>query len=85
MTQVLYGKRSVMDMISQFLSRRDRIDVCGDSKAPARVLGIYKKLSFEPKNEIGTKLRFLTDINKDNIPYCKALRKLAIEVCHRRG
>jgi hypothetical protein len=56
-----------------------------DFKAPARVLGIYKKLTFEPKSEIGTKLGFLTDINKDNIPYCKALRKLAIEVRHLDG
>ena len=56
-----------------------------DFKAPVRVLGIYKKLTFEPKSEIGTKLGFLTDINKDNIPYCKALRKLAIEVRHLDG
>ena len=35
--------------------------------------------------EIGTKLGFLTDINKDNIPYCKALWKLAIEVRHLDG
>ncbi|MGC2308894.1 MAG: hypothetical protein WA461_10850 [Nitrososphaeraceae archaeon] len=56
-----------------------------DFKALARVLGIYKKLTFEPKSEIGTKIGFLTDINKDNIPYCKALRKLAIEVRHLDG
>ena len=43
-----------MDVISQFLSRRDRIDLCAISKSPARVLGIYKKLTFEPKSEIGT-------------------------------
>lgn len=58
-TQGLYGKQSVMDVVTQFLSRRDRIDLCGDFKAPARVLGIYKKLTFEPKSEIGTKLNFL--------------------------
>jgi hypothetical protein len=27
-----YGKQSVMDVISQFLSRRDRIDLCAISK-----------------------------------------------------
>lgn len=73
-----------MDVISQFLSRRDRIDLCAISKLQHEFL-IYKKLTFEPKSEIGTKLGFLTDINKDNIPYCKALRKLAIEVRHLDG
>jgi hypothetical protein len=35
-----------------------------DFKAPARVLGIYKKLTFEPKSEIGTKLNFLQILTK---------------------
>lgn len=85
-TEVLYGEENMMNTILQFLSNEDRIDACGDSNAPAFVLKIYKKLMGNVKNErTGFRLRFLTDINSENIIYCKELMKFAEVVRHVEG
>jgi len=44
-TEVLSGQEPVMSTILQFLSKADKIDSCGDSKAP-QILEVeeYKKL-----------------------------------------
>jgi two-component system sensor histidine kinase VicK len=85
-TEVLYGDENIMNTISQFLSNEDRIDACGDSDAPAFVLKVYKKLMENAKKEHGNiRLRFLTDINKENISYCKELMKIAEVVRHLEG
>ena len=85
-TEVLYGEENIMNTILQFLSNEDRIDACGDSNAPAFVLKVYKKLMENAKKErTGFRLRFLTDINSENIIYCKELMKFAEVVRHVEG
>jgi signal transduction histidine kinase len=84
-TQVLYGEQSIRDTLSQFLSRQNGIDLCGDSKTTAQLLEIYRKMSFDSNTGTGMKIRFLTDINKDNISRCKELMKLTREVRHLEG
>lgn len=83
-TEVLYGEQNVMNALLQFLSNQDRIDSCGDSKAPALVLEVYKKL-MDLKRERGINLRFLTEINSENINYCKELMKFADAIRHLEG
>jgi two-component system, OmpR family, sensor histidine kinase VicK len=85
-TEVLYGEENIMNAILQFLSNQDRIDACGDSNAPAFVLKVYKKLMEYAKKDLGDiRLRFLTDINSENIIYCKELMKFAEVVRHVEG
>ena len=85
-TEVLYGEENIMNSILQFLSGEDRIDACGDSNAPAFVLKVYKKLMENAKKEQGgIRLRFLTDIDSENINYCKGLMKFAEVVRHVEG
>lgn len=85
-TEVLYGEANIMKTILQFLSNEDRIDACGDSNAPTFVHKIYKKLKENSKKEQkGIQLRFLTDINRENINYCKELMKFAEVVRHVGG
>jgi signal transduction histidine kinase len=85
-TEVLYGEANIMKTILQFLSNEDRIDACGDSNAPTFVHKVYKKLKENSKNEQkGIQLRFLTDINRENINYCKELMKFAEVVRHVGG
>ncbi len=85
-TEVLYGEENIMNKILQFLSNEDRIDACGDFNAPAFVLKVYKKLMENSKKEHGgTRLRFLTDINSENISYCKKLMEFAEVVRHVEG
>ncbi len=85
-TEVLYGEENIMNSILQFLSGEDRIDACGDSNAPALLLKVYKKLMENAKKEQGgIRLRFLTDIDSENINYCKELMKFAEVVRHVEG
>ncbi|HYZ60527.1 MAG TPA: HAMP domain-containing sensor histidine kinase [Nitrososphaeraceae archaeon] len=84
-TQVLYGDYRVKDTLSRFLSKQNGIDLCSDSRTAAQVLEIYKKVSSEPNNEKEIKIRFLTDINADNILFCKELMKIPGEVRHLSG
>jgi two-component system, OmpR family, sensor histidine kinase VicK len=85
-TEILHGEENVMNAILQFLSKAYRIDSCGDHRAPSVAIGAeeYKELLLDLKNR-GTKLRFITDITKENIHYCKQVMKFAEEVRHIDG
>ena len=84
-TQVLYGDQRVKDTLSRFLSQQNGIDLCSDSRTIAQVLDIYKKESSDPGNKKEIRMRFLTDINAENIPFCKELINLSGEVRHLTG
>src|SRR5919199_375040 len=86
MTEVLSGEEHVMSTILKFLSKADKIDSCGDYKAPSLILEVpqYKKLLSDIKTK-GIQLRYITDITKDNIYYCKELLKFAKEIRHLAG
>jgi two-component system sensor histidine kinase VicK len=84
-TQVLYGDQRVKDTLSRFLSQQNGIDLCSDSRTTAQVLEIYKKVSSDRSNGKEIRMRFLTDINAENIPFCKELMKLTREVRHLTG
>jgi two-component system, OmpR family, sensor histidine kinase VicK len=85
-TEVLSGDQYVMNVVLHFLSIADRIDSCGDYKAPSLIIGVeaYKKLLFDLKAK-GIKLRYITDITKDNIHYCKELLRFAQQIRHLEG
>jgi two-component system sensor histidine kinase VicK len=85
-TQVLYGDQRVNDTLSRFLTQENGIDLCSDSRTAAQVLEIYKKVSSsDPSNEKEIRMRFLTDINAENIPFFKGLMKIHGEVRHLTG
>ncbi|MFL6419610.1 MAG: ATP-binding protein [Nitrososphaeraceae archaeon] len=86
MTEVLSGEEHVMSTMLKFLSKAHKIDSCGDYKAPSLILEVrqYKKLLSDIKAK-GIQLRYITDITKDNIHYCKELLKFAKEVRHLAG
>jgi two-component system, OmpR family, sensor histidine kinase VicK len=86
MTEVLSGEEYVMSTILQFLSKADKIDSCGDYKAPSLILESqqYKKILYDIKAK-GIQLRYITDITKDNIHHCKELLNYAKEIRHLGG
>ena len=76
-----------MNAISQFLSKANTISSCGDYKTPSAIIEVeeYRKLLFELKKR-GIKLRYITDITKDNVKYCKELMNdFAYEIRHVDG
>jgi two-component system sensor histidine kinase VicK len=85
-TEILYGEEKVTNATVQFLSKADRIDSCADHRAPSQAIGVesYKKLLFDLKSR-GVKIRYITEITKENIQYCKEMTKFAEEVRHIDG
>jgi two-component system, OmpR family, sensor histidine kinase VicK len=84
---VIHSSESVMNAISQFLSKANTINSCGDYKAPSANIQVeeYRKLLFDLKKR-GIKLRYITDITKDNVKYCKQLMsEFACEIRHLDG
>ena len=86
-TEVIYGSDKVMNIILQFLFNANKISSCGDYKAPLVVFEIeeYKKLLSDIKKR-GIKLRYVTDITKDNVKYCRDLIEFfAYDIRHLEG
>jgi signal transduction histidine kinase len=76
-----------MNIILQFLSNANKISSCGDCKAPSVVLEIeeYKKLLSDIKKR-GIKVRYVTDITKYNVKYCRDLIEFfAYDIRHLDG
>jgi two-component system sensor histidine kinase VicK len=85
-TEVLYGLDNIINTNLQFLSKAHRIDSCGDDKAAPAIIEInaYKELLFEIKSR-GIKVRYITDITKYNVHYCKELMKFVDDTRHLDG
>jgi two-component system sensor histidine kinase VicK len=83
-TEILYGPKNVMDILLQFLSKANRIDSCGDYKGPSVSIEAYKNLLIDLKTR-GIKFRYVTDITKENISYCKELIEFSDELRHLDG
>ena len=83
-TEILYGPKNVMDILLQFLLKANTIDSCGDYKGPSVAIEAYKNLLADLKTR-GIKFRYVTDITKENINYCKELIEFSDEVRHLDG
>jgi two-component system sensor histidine kinase VicK len=86
-TEKLYSAENIINALLQFLSKaNDRIDSCADYKGPSVAIGVqeYKKLLFALKTR-GIKLRYITEITKENVHYCKELIKFGYDIRHLDG
>ncbi|MGC2426477.1 MAG: histidine kinase dimerization/phospho-acceptor domain-containing protein, partial [Nitrososphaeraceae archaeon] len=85
-TEVLYGLDSIMNKTLQFLSKAGKIDICGDDKAVPAIVEVkaYKQLLSEVKSR-GIKVRYITDVTKDNLNYCKELMNFVDDIRHLDG
>jgi two-component system, OmpR family, sensor histidine kinase VicK len=81
-TEVTHGEEKVTNVIPQFLSKAERVDSCADHKAASLAIGgeSYKKLLLGLNRSI--KIRYITEVTRRNIYYCKEMIKFAEEVHH---
>jgi two-component system, OmpR family, sensor histidine kinase VicK len=85
-TQVLHGFEKTTEAIIRFLySAEDSMNICADYTWPSVAMGVevFKKGLYELKKR-NVKSRFVTDITKDNINYCKELMQIS-ELRHLDG
>jgi two-component system, OmpR family, sensor histidine kinase VicK len=85
-TQILHGFEKTTEVIIRFLhTAEDSMNICADHTWPSVAMGVevFKKGLYELKKR-NIKSRFVTDITKDNIKYCKELMQIS-ELRHLDG
>jgi signal transduction histidine kinase len=86
-TRVFYGVETVISTVIQFLNQTNNVVyACVDQTRPILTLDILVlKKAFEDAKNRGVKLLYITEITKDNLPYCKQLMKMTHEFRHLDG
>lgn len=86
-TKAFLGPETVINTIVEFLDQTDKeANVCVDQTRPFLVLDIsVLKQAFLRTKKRGVKLRYITEITKDNLPYCKQLLTVVDELRHLDG
>jgi two-component system, OmpR family, sensor histidine kinase VicK len=87
-TEVVYGIDNVINIVLQFLSQtNNKIDACVDYTRPSLAIDFLAlKNAFLNAKKRGVKLRYVTEITKDNISYCKQLlTTMVYELRHLDG
>jgi signal transduction histidine kinase len=81
---VLYGEQNVLKSeIELFSNSNKKIDTCMNHTRPALAIIIDPiRGAFSDAKKRGVKLRYLTEITRDNISYCKELISLVDELRH---
>ena len=77
-TEVMYGTENTTKVILEFLSRANKsIGIYADHTWPSvsMEIDIFKRAMQDIKKR-GAKSRYIVEITKDNIPYCKELMKI---------
>jgi len=87
-TEVLYGVENTVRTGVQFMQNaRKWMDLFGDKNGPSIIIefaDVYKNNYIGAKRR-GAKIRFITEITKDNIYYCKELMEIVDEFRHLEG
>jgi signal transduction histidine kinase len=85
-TEVVYGTSNVLNAEIQFFSNaRLKVDICMDYTRPSLALRIESiRKSFLDAKDRDVKLRYITEITRENVQHCKELMKIA-EVRHLDG
>jgi signal transduction histidine kinase len=86
-TEVLRGEQRVVNTVLQFTSKASStIDACVDYTRPSLTVEVEQlKNAFLSAKRRGVKLRYVTEITRDNVAYCKELIKMTNELRHIDG
>ena len=86
-TEVNYGIENVIRIVLEFLSQtNNRVDACVDYTRPSLAIDFLAlKNAFINAKKRGVKLRYVTEITRDNISYCKLLTTIVDELRHLDG
>ena len=86
-TEVVQGTQNVLDTELQFFSKAlTKVDTYMNYTRPALAIAIDPiRKAFLQSKDRGIHLRYLTEITKDNLSYCKELLKMVDELRHLDG
>jgi two-component system, OmpR family, sensor histidine kinase VicK len=82
-TRILHRAQVVNAVIDIFYDAEERIDICGNSKFPSLIFSFepIKKAIIAAKTN-GIRQRYIVEITKENIQYCKELMRLVKDLRH---
>ena len=82
--KIIYGVENAVKKGVEFMNNvKDRMDLYYDGRAPSIVLEVKQyKNGYKEVRKRGGKIRVITDINKDNLEYCKKLVSIVDELRH---
>ena len=82
-TEIWIDEEKAMNGLVQVMSNvKKSADVCGDSLSPSFSMGVEQiKKGYIDFKRRGVKIRFITEITKENLPYCKELMQY-VELRH---
>ena len=82
-TTILRNAAVINALLQIFFNSQHRIDVCGNSKFPEKILSysIVNKVRLEACKREDIRQRYIFEITKENINYCKDLMKVS-QLCH---
>jgi two-component system sensor histidine kinase VicK len=84
-TKVVYGEEQIINTILSWQSNAQKHwNLCVDSTIPNFSMSEKIRKGYSDANQRGVKIRYLTEITKDNIELCKEIMKYA-EVRHLTG
>ena len=86
-TQIIQGSDKVVDHFVQFMQNAQRrIDVCVDNTRPLLSME-FKQIrdAFIDAKRRGVTTRYITEITKNNVRYCKELMSIVDELRHLDG
>lgn len=84
-TEILRGGEDTTRAVVQFFTNANWVSACADSLAPSVAMGVEPiKECYENLKSRKVKVRWITEITKDNLSYCKALMHYA-ELRHLDG
>ena len=76
-TEMLIGAEATTKRVWEFFSNvSNEFDVCANSAAPSNEMTMFRDAYEDMKNK-GIKIRWVTDITKDNLTHCKNLTQYA--------
>jgi two-component system sensor histidine kinase VicK len=86
-TEIIHGSENVVDRLVQFMQKAQlRIDVCVDNTRPGLAIEIKRlKDTFIDAKRRHVTIRYITEITKDNLDYCKELISTVDELRHLNG
>jgi two-component system sensor histidine kinase VicK len=84
-TKVLSGIETVVNTLVEFLDKTDdEVYICVDQTRPALNILLMKEAFLRAKKR-GVRLKYITEITRDNLPYCKKLLAVVDELRHLDG
>jgi signal transduction histidine kinase len=86
-TEIVHGSGNVVDGLVQFMCKAKlRIDVCVDHTRPYLAIEIIRlRDAFIDAKRRHIAIRYITEITRDNLRYCKELISLVDELRHLNG